>query len=690
MAKIKQAAVDVLLGVIRDWAKGIFYQKPSGGIPASDIASGVIPDVSQFITKSVNDLVNYYLKSDTYTKSEVQTLINAVKQFTYEVVETLPTASASTMHKVYLVPSSNPKLKNVKDEFITIDNGESAETRYTWEQIGSTTIDLSAYSTTEQMNAAIATAVAPFLTESQIRTIVTAYNYVPKTDIVDDLESTDSDKPISARVVNVDLVDYIDESITSTMRYIDQQDNSEHAGRVAGDNILEGKKANKDGYYQTLSAGYADKAGDLDIQTSAMVRHTQTKPMETTGGDKDVKDGAGFIRVIRGTENGITAAGAKIISLGFNLIPSGNGTSFAFRCVKGEWGAYGTSAKNNGYLFTDSQGNILVPSSVKQNGVAVPTHTDHGNTYYLPSQDGQCTVVFAASQTNPCAHLCWSNGRDTKDNYEAYNASQVDLASAITAIGGTLRRVGYVFDEINLETKQSIRRIGYRLLNALSWTMEAGAEPEEGEATNTFRAIVSGGVVAADTIKAGGAFAIKGVSGLTFNLDGTSLVCDSTIASVADFVTALGSGTVEYELAVEVVASNSLNGQITISDYGIIIFENTAGASVVDIDFDFDTKWRDFIKNLPNDLEQMNDIEEGLREDVDALTANRDNLGDVHAKSIDLDELPKICHYEAIIKATTAPNVAPDFIGQMWIDTAAGKVYMATATTNASSFKVLN
>ena len=33
-------------------------------------------------------------------------------------------------------------------------------------------------------------------------------------------------------------VDYVDASITSTMLYIDQQDNSEHAGRVAGDNLL--------------------------------------------------------------------------------------------------------------------------------------------------------------------------------------------------------------------------------------------------------------------------------------------------------------------------------------------------------------------------------------------------------------------------------------------------------------------
>ena len=60
-------------------------------------------------------------------------------------------------------------------------------------------------------------------------------------DIVDDLESTASNKPISARAVNEDMVNYVDQSITDTMLYIDQQDASEHAGRVAGDNILDGK-----------------------------------------------------------------------------------------------------------------------------------------------------------------------------------------------------------------------------------------------------------------------------------------------------------------------------------------------------------------------------------------------------------------------------------------------------------------
>lgn len=116
--------------------------------------------VADFITKSVNDLLNYYLKSETYTKSEVQALISAVQQFSYIALPVRPTASASTMYKIYLVPSSEPEAQNVKDEFITIDNGTEAETRYTWEQIGSTTIDLSNYPTFAQMTSAINTALA--------------------------------------------------------------------------------------------------------------------------------------------------------------------------------------------------------------------------------------------------------------------------------------------------------------------------------------------------------------------------------------------------------------------------------------------------------------------------------------------------------------------------------------------------
>jgi hypothetical protein len=116
--------------------------------------------IANFITKSVDDLVNYYLKSDTYTKSEVQQLISAVKQFTYQSVQSLPTASADTMNIIYLVPSSNPDTQNVKDEYITIATTEQDVTTYSWEMIGSTAIDLSNYYTKTQTDTAINTAVS--------------------------------------------------------------------------------------------------------------------------------------------------------------------------------------------------------------------------------------------------------------------------------------------------------------------------------------------------------------------------------------------------------------------------------------------------------------------------------------------------------------------------------------------------
>lgn len=162
------------------------YQKPVDGIPASDLAEGVIPDTSQFITKTVNDLANYYLKtetysrSETYTKTEVDALIALIKQFTYQVVSELPEASESTMYKLYLVPSADPQTQNVKDEYITVRSGSEGAYTYAWEQIGSTAIDLSGYVTTQALNAALAN----YTTTANLTTLLAA-----KQDVIADLST---------------------------------------------------------------------------------------------------------------------------------------------------------------------------------------------------------------------------------------------------------------------------------------------------------------------------------------------------------------------------------------------------------------------------------------------------------------------------------------------------------------------
>lgn len=144
------------------------YDKPSAGIPASDLAYGVIPDVSLFVTKTVNDLVNYYLKDDTYTKAEVQALIAAIQGMEFVPVSILPTASADTLGKIYLVPAANPQTGNQLDEYYTKDNGAGAQTRYTWELFGSAAVNLSGYVTTAALN----TALAAYTTTADLTTLL--------------------------------------------------------------------------------------------------------------------------------------------------------------------------------------------------------------------------------------------------------------------------------------------------------------------------------------------------------------------------------------------------------------------------------------------------------------------------------------------------------------------------------------
>ncbi|WFE85032.1 hypothetical protein [Parabacteroides chongii] len=57
---------------------------------------------SGYITKAVNDLANYYIKSEVYTQEEVRTLISNLNSVKLQKVESLPEAGESNI--IYLVP----------------------------------------------------------------------------------------------------------------------------------------------------------------------------------------------------------------------------------------------------------------------------------------------------------------------------------------------------------------------------------------------------------------------------------------------------------------------------------------------------------------------------------------------------------------------------------------------------------
>ena len=200
----KQNVIDDLASIRSGAAAGATaYQKPQGGIPETDLTAALQAALASFITKAVSDLTNYYLKSETYSAAQVDQLIATIKQFELVSVQTLPTASADTMGKLYFVPSADPKTQNVKDEYITLAVTEQGTTTYSWECIGSTTIDLSNYYTKTQTDAAITAALnnalAAYSTTAQVGTMIsTAINtalaqYYNKTQ-VDNIANTKTDK----------------------------------------------------------------------------------------------------------------------------------------------------------------------------------------------------------------------------------------------------------------------------------------------------------------------------------------------------------------------------------------------------------------------------------------------------------------------------------------------------------------
>ena len=92
------------------------------------------------ITSAVSNLQNYYLKTETYTKQEVEDLIGQTVGVTIEIVEQLPTEGQSNV--IYFLPTET---EDVYSQYIYNTDG--------WILIGSTTVDLSNYYTKAQVDA---------------------------------------------------------------------------------------------------------------------------------------------------------------------------------------------------------------------------------------------------------------------------------------------------------------------------------------------------------------------------------------------------------------------------------------------------------------------------------------------------------------------------------------------------------
>ena len=105
------------------------FTKVEAAIPVN---TSDLTNDSGFITNAVSNLANYYTKTQTYTKEEVNSLVGQLVQI--QVVSSLPQSGQA--NTIYLVPSGGSK-PDVYDEYVWVNSA--------WELIGNTEVDLSNY-----------------------------------------------------------------------------------------------------------------------------------------------------------------------------------------------------------------------------------------------------------------------------------------------------------------------------------------------------------------------------------------------------------------------------------------------------------------------------------------------------------------------------------------------------------------
>lgn len=130
-----------------------------------------ITNDSGFITKAVGDLANYYLKSETYTRDEINQEISAIPKFSIQPVNSLPTSNISAT-TVYLLKSGN-ETDNLYTEYIYVNGA--------WEYLGKQSVDLTGYA----LKTDIPTKLSALTNDSGFitKTVSDLTNYYKKTEV---------------------------------------------------------------------------------------------------------------------------------------------------------------------------------------------------------------------------------------------------------------------------------------------------------------------------------------------------------------------------------------------------------------------------------------------------------------------------------------------------------------------------
>ena len=439
--------------------------------------------------------------------------------------------------------------------------------------------------------------------------------------------------------------------------------------------------AHKDGTYEELTAGLSLFAEELSGSSTDKIEDSGEYVIRTTAGALDVRsDEPMYLVDIKPflTENNQPWTGTAFRFNGFNalnplqvinsasvsggvIVSDATKKIAYFRCVRGEWGTYGKSDKNNGYLLTSREGTRYSPAGVYEcatlpavgaSVTSVDIHNEQDYVYYLPNTSGDylCIVVPAsASLADICAHIAWSNKDD--DKFADYAAETINLRPYINQMNGistgdTTSAIwlagiraghGFVSDEINISLDvngsgnsviKTIKRVGRKTLTSLPWTVEEiQSTGEGGTVSYKFSAQIS-------DMDVDGMVQI-GYNGIVYE-DNILSYTSSDISTVDAFIALLGSAYAYYQYDQYHISAwtGTIKNVYHGDDMGT---EEVIGAEKANavITTAYVIGLKDYLRGLPAELHNYTRvIAEHICEIKDELDVLKRDMGEVEVGSI--------------------------------------------------------
>jgi len=189
----------VLAGVATSGSYNDLKDKPNIPVVPTDVSA--FNNDAGYITKSVNDLVNYYLKADVYNKTEVANLIASIQQFHYEIYASTSAVTSPAGNVLYLIGPTGAG-DDRYEEYVYDSTKQEP-----WVKIGDTSIDLSDYYTSQQTDAAITaalnTALADYTTTANLTKLLSGKEDASNKVTSISAQSTDAQYPSAKCVYDV-------------------------------------------------------------------------------------------------------------------------------------------------------------------------------------------------------------------------------------------------------------------------------------------------------------------------------------------------------------------------------------------------------------------------------------------------------------------------------------------------------